>query len=157
LTQKGMSVITDYHFLPGNCLYDSIAYLIPAWRGNGIGLRASAIEWAEQQLTTGTSDWVNMILCEYEHHDNYGKQSYQEYLNYIKEPAVYATTLDLYMLSNFLEVGLVLYSFSYERIIDNESCFVPNMQFASRFETRINIFYDPINKHYEPIIVNINN
>jgi hypothetical protein len=157
LTQHGMSVIKTYNFVPGNCLFDSIAFLIPAWNGNGKRLRASAIEWTENQLVLGKSDWVITISNNYRHYEYYGKRSYQEYLEHLKDVSVYATTVDLYMLTFFLEVGIVLYSSSYQRIVDNETRFVPNMQFASSFQTRINLFYDPIMEHYEPIIVNINN
>ena len=155
LTQHGMSVIKTYDFVPGNCLFDSTAFLIPAWKGNGRGLRASAIEWTENQLVLGKSDWVITISNNYRHYEYYGKQTYQEYLEHLKNVSVYATTVDLYMLSFFLEVGIVLYSSSYQRIVDNETRFVPNMQFASSFETRINLFYDPIIEHYEPIINNV--
>jgi len=157
LTQHGVSVIKTYDFFPGNCLFDSTAFLIPAWKGNGRGLRASAIKWTENQLVLGKSDWVTSISNNYHHYDYYGKHTYQEYLEHIRNMSVYAATVGLYMLSNFLEVGIVLYSSSYQRIVENETRFVPNMQFASAFETRINLFYVLIMEHYEPIIVNINN
>jgi hypothetical protein len=105
----------------------------------------------DEELPEGLRDWIKSISNNYRHYDYYGKQTYQEYLEHLKNVSVYATTVDLYMLSNFLEVGIVLYSSSYQRIVEGETRFVPNMQFASAFETRINLFYDPIIEHYEPI------
>jgi hypothetical protein len=153
LAANNMRVMKNYHYTTGNCLFDSIAYLIPVWQGNGIGLRASAVAWAKSQLLIEDSAWAKFMLANYEYHDNYGKQTYQEYLAHIENPSVYATTLDLYMVSKYLEVGIVIYSSAYQRLNNNnDSCFIPNMEFASGFDTKINLYHDPINEHYEPII-----
>lgn len=74
LAQNGMRVIKNYNFTTGNCLFDSIAYLIPEWNGNGIGLRTSALTWAKRQLLIEDSVWATFMLTNYQYHDNYGKK-----------------------------------------------------------------------------------
>ena len=42
-------------FQYGNCLYESVANLIPLWLGKPVELRFRTIEWARLQVTEGTS------------------------------------------------------------------------------------------------------
>lgn len=75
---------------------------------------------------------------------------------HLEDPSVYATTLDLYMVSQFLEVGIVIHSAGYQQMNENnESRFIPNMEFASGFDKMINLYHDPNKEHYEPIIIEL--
>jgi len=38
-----------------NCLYESVANIIPLWMGKPVELRFRTIEWARLQVTEGTS------------------------------------------------------------------------------------------------------
>jgi len=154
-----MKVMRDYSYTTGNCLFDSAAYLTPEWRGNGIGLRTSAISWAKHQLLVGKSEWTKNITAQFENSfhadETNGIATYQEYLTYMEDPSHYAATLDVYMLSTFLGSGIVIYSATGSlptTFENNEVNFAPTRIFSEeKFERQINLFYDPRIEHYEPI------
>jgi OTU-like cysteine protease. len=122
---------TYFHFSVGNCLFDSISYLADEWNGNGKGLRASAIAWAKSEYSIGISDWCSRIKSHFSDtlidEDLYGMMTYLDYLTKLEDPAVYATSIDIFMISNFLKANIVIYSNSEH----------PNREFFGLFWTNV--------------------
>ena len=52
----------NFSYIVGNCLYDSISYLIPDWNGRGKDLRISVIKWAKEELQKFESEWIKKIV-----------------------------------------------------------------------------------------------
>jgi hypothetical protein len=160
LSRNNLIPITDedFKYTPGNCLYDSVAYLHPIWKSKGRNLRSATIKWAREQLIKVDNMWTRLILETFEiskqdKEITYGVSSYVEYLDYIEDPKVYATTLDLYMLSHFLQIGIEIYSTtSNSNFINDETTYQPNRLFAEGFEEVITVLYDPQILHYKPIL-----
>jgi hypothetical protein len=137
---------TYFHFSVGNCLFDSISYLADEWNGNGKGLRASAIAWAKSEYSIGISDWCSRIKSHFSDtlidEDLYGMMTYLDYLTKLEDPAVYATSIDIFMISNFLKANIVIYSNSEH----------PNREFCGLFGQTLYLYYNSVSLHYEPIV-----
>ena len=137
---------TNFDFSDGNCFFDSMSYLVNEWQGNGKGLRAAAIAWARYEYLLGTSDWCAHVQSHFSEtlldEDLYGMPNYLDYLTLLEEPTIYATSLDIFMMSNFLKVNIVIYS-------NNEK---PTKEFSGLFETTVNLYYNSALLHYEPIM-----
>ena len=140
---------TEFSFTTGNCLFDSVSFLLPTWKGNGKGLRQAAIDWSKEEYISGKSEWCEHAKSHFIDtsidNDSYGKSTYLEYLTFLESPFVYATELDVNMISNFLQVGIIIYSNSEH----------PNNVYRGSFEKTIYLFYDEMLLHYEPIIDHI--
>lgn len=136
----------EFPFSTGNCLFDSVAFFYPEWKGDGKRLRKSAIEWAKQEYFSGKSEWCELAKSHFMEtlvdNDSYGKTNYLEYLIFMENPSVYATELDINMLSNFLNIGLIIYSDSA----------IPNNTYRGIYEKTFTLYYDKEILHYEPII-----
>ena len=137
---------TDFHYSVGNCLFDSMTYFVDEWNGNGMGLRASAIAWAKSEYSLGKSDWCKKIQSHFEEtlidEDLYGMRTYSDYLSKMEDPTVYATSIDVFMISNFLKANIVIYSNSEH----------PNEAFCGIFGKTIYLYYNSASLHYEPIV-----
>lgn len=109
-----------------------MAYLHPVWKSKGKHLRSATIKWAREQLLKVDSIWTRLILETFElskqdKEVTYGLSNYVEYLDYIEDPKVYATTFDLYMLSHFLQTGIEIYSTtSNSNLINGENTAMTN-------------------------------
>jgi len=68
--------------------------------------------------------------------------NYLDYLTLLEKPTIYATSLDIFMMSNFLKVNIVIYS-------NNEK---PTREFSGLFETTVHLYYNSALLHYEPIM-----
>jgi hypothetical protein len=137
---------TDFNFSNGNCFFDSMSYLVHEWQGNGKGLRAAVIAWARSEYLLGTSDWCAHVQSHFSEtlldEDLYNMPNYLDYLTLLEKPTIYATSLDIFMMSNFLKVNIVIYS-------NNEK---PTKEFSGLFETTVNLYYNSALLHYEPIM-----
>jgi len=148
----------EFEYTCGNCLYDSVAYLHPVWKYKGKALRSATIKWAREQLLKEDSTWSKLILETFElskedKEVTYGLSSFLEYLVYIEDTTVYATTLDLYMLSHFLQTGIEIYSTTCSwRLVNDMKTYQPNRTFSDGFQTVVTVFYDPRMLHYKPIL-----
>jgi hypothetical protein len=104
------------------------------------------------------STWSKLILETFElskedKEVTYGLSSFLEYLVYIEDTTVYATTLDLYMLSHFLQTGIEIYSTTCSwRLVNDMKTYQPNRTFSDGFQTVVTVFYDPRMLHYKPIL-----
>jgi hypothetical protein len=102
-------------FQYGNCLYESVANLIPLWLGKPVELRFRTIEWARLQVTEGTS-WGLQIWTRFDdrngNNDNYGKISFLDYLAFMEDPKIYGTEYNLFILCEFLNISIKVYTSS---------------------------------------------
>jgi hypothetical protein len=104
----------DFSYSVGNCLFDSLTYIAHEWSGNGKGLRAAAIAWAKSEYSLGKSDWCRKLKSHFQETlldvDLNGMSTYLDYLTNLTDPSVYATSIDIFMISNFLEAGGVSFN-----------------------------------------------
>jgi len=68
--------------------------------------------------------------------------TYLDYLTKLEDPAVYATSIDIFMISNFLKANIVIYSNSEH----------PNREFCGLFGQTLYLYYNSVSLHYEPIV-----
>ena len=138
---------SQFRFTAGNCLFDSVAFQVPVWKQNGIGLRLAAIAWAISEYCKEESDFFRNTSQYFETSqsikDTYGKNNYLDYLSYMKDPKVYATELDIYMLTKFLDIGIKIYL--------STSGLQHNEYLNSSSEVLL-LLYNPNLQHYEPVI-----
>jgi len=90
----------------GNCLVKSISCFIDDWRGKPFELQLKSITWAQKQFSQGTSWGMSMWMKFDETKANidcYNKNSYMEYLEFMKTPTVFGTEYDIIMLCEFLK------------------------------------------------------
>ena len=96
-----------------NCLYDSLSYFMTSLKHRGAELRLHAIDWAETQIQKNTK-WATttfeQFLATITDMDNYGMASLLEYIRHIQNKRVYATSIDLSMISLCLQIKLSFYS-----------------------------------------------
>jgi len=85
----------------GNCLFESISCFIDDWRGKPFELWLKSISWAQKQISQGTS-WGMSMWMKFDKTkadiDCYNKNSYMEYLDFMKTPTVFGTEYDIIML-----------------------------------------------------------
>ena len=146
-----------FRFTPGNCLYDSVAYLLLKWRNSGLLMRSYAIAWGLRELAVG-SDWANSSLehfrqmSEVADIDTYGKATFSDYLKHMKNESIYGTVLDVSLLAACFRIKINIYS---EQTNGNGkpaiSCttFLPN---CDEIAMVVNLWYDRSRQHYEPVI-----
>ena len=97
----------------GNCLFDSVASHVDDWRGKSFELRLTAISWAQNQISQGTS-WGISMWRNFENtkanKDCYNMHSYMQYLEHMKNLKVFGTEYDIIMLCEFLQVSIKVFS-----------------------------------------------
>jgi hypothetical protein len=97
----------------GSCLFESVASFLEDWKGKPVELRYKSLLWAETQVSQGTQ-WGMMMWRNFEvtkaNQDCYNKNSYVEYLEFMKDPKVFGTEYDIIMLCEFLQVSIKLFS-----------------------------------------------
>jgi hypothetical protein len=97
----------------GNCLFESISCFIDDWRGKPFELWLKSITWAQKQVSQGTSWGMSMWMKFDEikaNIDCYNRNSYMEYLEFMKTPTVFGTEYDIIMLCEFLKVSIKVFS-----------------------------------------------
>jgi hypothetical protein len=137
----------------GNCLFESISCFIDDWQGKPFELRLKSITWAQKQVSQGTSWGMSMWMKFDETKANidcYNKNSYMEYLKFMKTPTVFGTKYDIIMLCEFLKVSIKVFSPSL--FSDKQGmchCEEP-LVFGDFSQTVIILWLS--NEHYEPRI-----
>lgn len=136
----------------GNCLFESVANLVPIWEGKPMELRITSIRWAKNQVLQGTiwgqTIWENFDLTT-SNPDAYGKSNYLEYLNNMEDPTVFGTEYDIQMLCEFLKISIDVFSSS--KITNNEGTLhcPPPVTYGDIGHIRVMLWHH--NLHYEPI------
>lgn len=94
----------------------------------------------------GKSDWCANVTSHFNetliNEDLYGMTTYSSYLSHMEDPTVYATSLDVFMMSQFLQANIVIYSSSEH----------PNREFSGVFGRTFYLYYNSALMHYEPIV-----
>jgi hypothetical protein len=97
----------------GNCLFESISCFKDDWKGKPFELWLKSITWAQKQVSQGTSWGMSMWRRFDETKENidcYIKNSYMEYLEFMKSPTVFGTEYDIIILCEFLKVSIKVFS-----------------------------------------------
>jgi len=124
------------------------------WRHRGVELRLHAIDWAETQIQKNTK-WATTtsehFLATINDTDNYGMTNLLEYVRHIRNKRVYATSIDLSMISSCLQINIVIYSlhtaYGGSPLVQSQNFF-----FDSDFSSQVKLWYDAAAEHYEPIM-----
>jgi len=137
----------------GNCLFESISCFIDDWKGKPFELWLKSITWAQKQVSQGMS-WGMSMWRRFDETkaniDCYNKNSYMEYLEFMKSPTVDGTEYDIIMLCDLLKVSIKVFSPSL--FSDKQGmchCEEP-VQFGDVMQMLISLWLS--NEHYEPII-----
>ena len=144
----------EFMYTVGNCLYDSVSCLLSGWSGRGKELRSFAIDWAQKQLTE-TSQWAIVttehFMATMQDSNYYGMRNLGEYLAHLRNIAVYATDIDLSVLSGCFRINITIYSVSDSPAGNNV---IRSHRFFHNddYTEQINLWYDKESEHYEPII-----
>ena len=153
LCQNKMKRIS--HLTPqyGNCLYDSVAKLIPEWSLRGTELRYETIKWAQHQVLQ-MSQW-GLNMCEQfeatkDNPDAYMKDSFMDYLEYLKNPTVYGTEYDIVVLCEFLQVSIHVFSSSQVAVQNGTLQCTPPYVYGNEDQLLLKLWH--VNEHYEPIL-----
>jgi len=135
----------------GNCLFESISCFINDWRGKFFELRLKSISWAQKQVSQGTSWGMSMWMKFDETKANIdccNKNSYMEYLEFMKTPTVFGTEYDIIMLC---PSRYFLYcSFPINKECQGMCHCEEPLVFGDLSQTVINLWLS--NEHYEPIV-----
>jgi len=144
----------EFMYTVGNCLFDSVSCLLSGWSGRGKELRSFAIDWAQKQLTE-TSEWANVttehFMATMQDSNYYGMRNLGEYLAHLRNISVYATDIDLSVLSGCFRINITIYSVSDSPAGNNV---IRSHRFFHNddYTEQINLWYDKESEHYEPII-----
>jgi len=137
----------------GNFLFESVSCFIDDWKGKPFELWLKSITWAQKQVSQGMS-WGMSMWRRFDETkaniDCYNKNSYMEYLEFMKSPTVYGTEYDIIMLCEFLKVSIKVFIPSL--FSDKQGmchCEEP-VHFGDVTQTLISLWLS--NEHYEPII-----
>jgi hypothetical protein len=137
----------------GNCLFESISCFIEDWKGKPFELQLKSINWAQKQILRGTS-WGMSMWRQFEETkiniDCYNKNSYMEYLEFMKTPTIFGIEYDIIMLCEFLKVSIKVFSPSMFSDKQGMHHFEEPVIFGEVTQTVINLWLS--NEHYEPII-----
>ena len=143
-----------FRYNVGNCLYDSLAYLMSGWTDRGKELRRHTIDWAKNQLLQKTPWAVTTaehFLATIDDMDKYGTKTLLEYLHHIQDETVYATSLDLSMVSSCLKINIVIYGLQSDSVgshtVQSQQLFCHD-----NIMTHVKLWYDSASEHYEPVI-----
>jgi hypothetical protein len=144
----------EFLYTVGNCLYDSLSYLLSGWAGRGKELRCFAIDWAQKQLDDST-EWAistsEHFMATMQDTNYYGMKSIGEYLAHLRNIAVYATDIDLSVVSGCFRINITIFSVSVSptgiKVIQSHQFFRND-----NYTEQINLWYDKESEHYEPII-----
>jgi hypothetical protein len=102
------------------------------WKGKPVELRLHTINWACLQVAKGTQ-WGREMWKAFENRngnlDNYGKQKFWEYLDFVADPNIHGTEYDNDMLCGFLNILINVYTSSSLSNIDGESRYEPPLHF----------------------------
>jgi hypothetical protein len=86
-----------------------VASFLEVWKGKPVELRYKSLLWAETQVSQGTQ-WGMMMWRDFEvtkaNRDCYNKNSYIEYLKFMKDPKVFGMEYDIIVLCEFLQVSI---------------------------------------------------
>jgi hypothetical protein len=114
----------------GNCLFESVSCFIVDWKGKPFELQLKSITWAQKQVSQGMS-WGISMWMKFDktkaNIDCYNKNSYMEYLAFIKTPTVFGTEYDIIMLCEFLKVSIKVFSPLFFFLINKECVIVKNL------------------------------
>jgi len=144
----------EFKYTVGNCLYDSLSYLLPGWSGRGEELRYFAIDWAQKQIEED-SEWAITTSAHFiatmQDSNYYGMANLGDYLAHQRNIAVYATDLDLSILNGCFRMNITIYSVSFSP--EGNKVIRSNKFFRNEnYTEEINLWYDKELQHYEPII-----
>jgi hypothetical protein len=112
-TENRLKIVPHLSNKSGNCLFESVASFLEVWKGKPVELRYKSLLWAKTQVSQGTQ-WGMMMWRNFEvtkaNRDCYNKNSYMEYLKFMKDPKVFGTEYDIIMLYEFLKVSIKVFS-----------------------------------------------
>jgi hypothetical protein len=136
----------------GNGLYESVSKFFDIWKNKPIELCLSAIKWGQNQILYRTQ-WGFFMMDKFDsttfYSDAYGKNSFFEYLNFMKDPTVYGTEYDVLLLSEFFSVSIEIFSSSSISFLNGYMDCPPTLLYGSNFSSKITLWHE--NEHYESI------
>jgi hypothetical protein len=129
-----------------------VASFLELWKGKPVELRYKSLLWAETQLSQGTQ-WGMMMWRDFEvtkaNRDCYNKNSYMEYLKFMKDPKVFGMEYDIIMLCEFLHVFIKVFSpslfFEENGLVQFREPVIYGNQLQNTFQLWL------CDEHYEPI------
>ena len=137
----------------GNCLFESLLCFIDDWKGKPFYLQLKSITWAQKQVSQGTS-WGMSMWRKFDktkvNIDCYNKNSYMEYLEFMKTPTAFGTEYGIIMLCEFLKVSIKVFSPSLFSDKQGMCHGVEPVHFGDAMQTLISLWLS--NENYEPII-----
>ena len=81
--------------------------------------------------------------------DAYGKNNFFEYIDYMKNPAVYGTEYDVILLCEFLKISIETFSSSSISFLNGYMDCPPPLSFGMNFTLKITLWHE--NEHYEAV------
>ncbi len=148
--------VTEYKYTYGNCLYDSVSYVM-GHIGHGRQLRSSCLSWGRQQLETHTEIGDNLVdffhsMEAMEENETYNCSSVEEYLILLDHNIeVFPTTLDVYLICGFCQIALEIYEPSSLQQLPNGRTEIHPIEFCKNdFTNSYKIWHNEA--HYEPIV-----
>jgi len=161
LQSNGLTVLKDFPYTTGNCLYDSVSYTLGhGTRDAGFDLRLRCLHWNRRQVQEGT-DWGNMLvealqlLGSDDGEVLHEAQSVEQYCDIMQDITKYATQLDIMFICGYLQTPLAIYSSTmrFQTSADGSQVPEPNLQHDDNFDREpIKVYFKRNGAHYEPIV-----